>query len=263
MLSLSLTPNANAGIGGGDGEIKVKRSADGKSARANTGKPGDIVYPQVTGCSKPWTVPGGTTVVDGKTVKLPDQRWRRCPGYDGGRGVGQPFPLGDGTPDTEETAVIRPEEPSMRFHGAWYSQRPGYVWIDPAYGTSRTVAMQGDPGEADLVLEGAIFDPGISTKNGLDAKTCTREEILKPYDPSLGHYEQETCGFTYLVSSTPGKYTAKLRLLWRVTEIRFTSGARSNPPGLILESDSPTQQILVEEIQVLVPCKSLDANGCG
>ncbi len=261
------SPNAIAGPGSSDngGKVTVTVSGDKKSARANTSKPGTIVFPRVSGC-RSWTVPGGTTVVDGETVVLLAQKWRSCPGHDGGRGIGQPFPVADFTPDGLETAVIRPESPVMRFHGAWFTQRVGYVFVDAAFGTRRTVAMEGDPGQADLVLEDAVFDPGISTKAGLDARTCTREEILAPYDSSREHVDQDSCSFIYYVSSfkqAGGRYVARLRFRWRVEQIRFASGAVENPANLILESDSPARPVLVEEIQSVVPCKSISANGCG
>jgi hypothetical protein len=275
LLALS-TPQA-VGVGGGKeggGKIRVTVSGDKKSARANTSRPGAArAYPRVSGCQT-WTVSRTVTVpgppdADGKptqTTTTANKKWRRCPGYDAGTGVGQPFRVVDGSPDGEETAVIIPESPVIRDHGFWYTQRIGYVFIDAVYGTARTVAMVGDPGEADLVLQDAVFDPGITTKNGLDAKTCSREEILAPYNPARDHYDQDSCSFIYMVSSynlLGNAYPAKLRLTWRVTQIRFRSGAVENPPNLILESDSPVRPILVEEIQALVPCKSISANGCG
>jgi hypothetical protein len=257
-VSAGLHSSASA-VGGGQGKVTVQVSADKKSARANTGKPGGIVFPVVHGCTT-WT----------DSSKTPPVKTRSCPSINGGA----PFPVADSFPDGQETAVIRPEEPVFLDHGHWYTQRLGYVWIDPAYGAGiRTVAMQGDPGVADLVLDHAVFDPGFSAtpaNSAANSKLCSLTEITTPYDPSKEHAAQGACDFIYNVSSLDngrsetagGTYKAKVRLYWRVIQIRFNSGATESPGNLVLESDSPVRPILVDEIQSLVTCKSIDANGC-
>lgn len=276
LVAIAVGPGfrANAIGGGGTkgGGVKVTPSGDKRSARADTGKPGAITeYPRVPGCHT-WTVPGVAAV--GDAVAVPAQKWRWCEGYRVGALCIPPgltvqkwcFRVADGTPDGVETAVIRPETPEFSDHGFWFTQRIGYVWIDPVFAATRTIRMSGDPGEADLVLVRAVFDPGILTSDGKMAKTCTAEEITTPYDASRGHIDQDGCSFIYFKSSSNepgGRYQTKVRLVWKVTRIKFDSGAENNAPNLELESDTAGRSVLVEEIQSLVPCKSITANGCG
>jgi hypothetical protein len=176
------------------------------------------------------------------------------------------FTVAPSTADGEETAVIRPPEPAFFDHGHWFTQRLGYVWIDAVYGGLQTVRMVGDPGAADLLLVKAVFSPGISTVSGKDGKSCSLREITTPYDSSRPHSEQGACAFIYYKSSVDerlGGYETKVRLYWRVVEVRFDSGARQSPANLVLETDALGRRIVVEEIQSVVGCKSINANGCG
>jgi hypothetical protein len=349
-LISSLTPSFRANAGGSGsingGTITVTASGDKKSAKADTGRPGTIAFPRVSGCHTWSTGTGQSTtrsvsaasvamVYSGAGVTLPfaagaiaadltsgaatfpttfagfftgaqtlwiagaarsvnDAGWgplrsvqidtvvtgtpvvknRWCPGLEIGSLCSPPgltvlkwcFSVADDALGGEETAVIRPEQPQFFDHGFWYTQRLGYVWIDPVYGVLRTVRMVGDPGSADLLLVKAVFNPGISTASGKEGKTCTLHEITTPYDPTQLHVEQEACAFIYNKSSADllgHRYQTTIRLYWKVVAVRFDSGARQTPPNLVLESDAIARPILVEEIQSVVGCKSISANGCG
>ena len=262
-LSIALPDTAQAGgrrPGDGDGQkVTVRVTENRRAARATTGRPGsEVTYRRVSGCST-WTDP-----VTGKKM-------RQCPSLFGGT----PFEVADATPDGVEVGDIRPPTPQVETHGAWYAQRVGYVWVDPGlYGGGDVPAGLVAPGGggvgwATVRLSRVVFDPGF----GGEARDCSREEILTPYDPGRAHVDQDSCAWIYDVSSRPnraatadGKYHARLRLFWTVTSVRFASGnvASAGELAALGELDSDSEPLLIEvrEIQSLVVCKSPDATGC-
>lgn len=262
-LSIALPDTAQAGgrrPGDGDGQkVTVRVTENRRAARATTGRPGsEVTYRRVSGCST-WTDP-----VTGKKM-------RQCPSLFGGT----PFEVADATPDGVEVGDIRPPTPQVETHGAWFTQRVGYVWVDPGlYGGGDVPAGLvapggGGVGSATVRLSRVVFDPGF----GGEARDCTRDEILTPYDPGRAHVDQDSCAWIYDVSSRPnqaatadGTYHARLRLFWTVTSVRFASGNVATADELAglgeLFSDSAPLRIEVREIQSLVVCKSPDATGC-
>ncbi len=228
------------------------RSTDGRrGVLARTGRPGAARVVRATGCHT-WTEAGRT--------------WRRCPGlFDGAV-----FEVADSVPGGAEEGVVTAPSPALITQGAWYAQRTGYVWIDPAYGAPLSAPLlDGDTtvGTATIRLARAVFDAGDG-----NAIECSRDAVLTPYDPARSHGDQDGCWYVYVVSSRPraetpdATYHARLRLFWTVDALSFGSGASAGADDLAalgeIESDSAVLRIRVEEIQSLVVCKATTASGC-
>jgi hypothetical protein len=198
--------------------------------------------------------------------------WHQCEGYNGGRGVSKPFPIGDGGGGFGVDGYIEfgadVPEPVWTASAHWYTQRPGYFHLD-AYQSGLSVPMrqldaQGNPtgrtnGYAQVTPVRLIFDPGTGGK----PTDCTSlEKMTRAYDRSTEHYSQDTdCWYTYYVSSIdpydhkrylPNKAT--LTVEWRIDSISLNNQVDNNI-NLPLRVTSSTKNIEVRERQAIVTCR--------
>jgi hypothetical protein len=267
------------------GEWKVKPVGQ-SGFRFNRGRPGKtVVYKKVRGCTT-WTIyvtVSGPDDADGNptTIEQP-QKWRKCPGFNGGNGVGQPFRVADSFPDGEEISEVFAPSPVMSFDSLTptplaYTQRAMYWWVDPALQPSAAggatvtapveivengVRTRRQVGYAVLRPVKLTFDPGIS---GSGAQQCEGADVTRAYDPAEAHNEQSTsCWHVYYVSSRnqPGqRYEAFARVEWEVLSV-VIDGRVQDGPFENRESVSETYPVEVREIQAIPVCKGSSAEEC-
>jgi hypothetical protein len=235
---------------GGNNGTTLKKTAKGVRGRSARGVA--FKFPRVTGCT--------TKTDNGKKI-------RSCPSIRGGEW----FEVADISLEEVEEGEARPEPINLETHGSWFSQRPGYVWIDAADFELDAPVMNGSRrvGTAVLRLRSAAFDPGF----GSEIVECTAQEMITPYDTTKLHVEQEACSFNYSVSSAKvdgKKYKARVEFRWNVVSFQFNSTASALPAEITrinneggVQSYSELLLIEVKEIQSVVTCKSNDENGCG